>query len=180
MPTRWNLLWRGFRKMSTPWGEARREVGIFYGEISARLHKGQTIKSIFGDLKAAGQVSVTYENFRRHVNRHHQSSNTRFPSSWGLARKEVIGLRSQIMSALAEGRSLKSIYDELKAEGRVSSSYRGGFQKNVKNLRRQSPHAGSAFRHSLVRRPRPVPETAAGIHIRCAVRRPASSPASQA
>ena len=86
--------------MSTLWGEARREVDTFYGEISAKLDKGQTVKSIFGDLKAAGHLSVAYDNFRRHINRRYQSRGKQSgPSSWGIARSEVIALRSQIRAA---------------------------------------------------------------------------------
>ena len=43
------------------------------------------------------------------------------------------------MFALAEGRTLKSIYAELKIEGRISSSYDGGFYKNVKKFYGTNP-----------------------------------------
>ena len=51
----------------------------------------------------------------------------------GQGRVEVIALRSQIRAGISEGRTLKSIYDALKAESLVSAGYRA-FHKNVRKF----------------------------------------------
>ena len=44
---------------------------------------------------------------------------------WGQGRVEVIAARDEILAAFADGRSIKSIYAELKAAKRVSLGYDG-------------------------------------------------------
>ena len=122
--------------MSTPWGQGRIEVSNSREEILKGLAAERAIKSIYDDLMEANQVSIAYTNFRLHVKKIQNFRGFREggrSSSWGQARAEVIMLRGRIRAGLANGRPLKSIYDELKAEGRISGSYIG-FYKNVKKF----------------------------------------------
>ena len=108
--------------MSTPWGQGRIEVKNSREDILKGLAAERALKSIYDDLVAANQVSVAYTNFRLHVKKFKKSCEKVRPSSWGGARAEVMALRSQIRVALAEGRQLQSIYDEMKTECNASRS----------------------------------------------------------
>ena len=119
--------------MSTPWGQGRIEAERFENEVSLAFGAGQSLKEIYSELKTVDRVTVSYETFRFHVKRIDIDHNKSCSSSWGQARTEVIAQRSQIRAALIQGRPLKSIYDELKAGGRVSGTYQA-FHKNVKRF----------------------------------------------
>ena len=141
--------------MGRNWGQARIEIEESRDEISSGLESGRPVKSIYEDLALANRVSVTYRAFCGRVSRIHKSSKQHSASSWGHTRAEVMALRSQIRAALADGRPLTSIYDELKVEGRVSSSYKG-FYKNVKKFCVQAEFPRSlAVQHP----PPPPPES---------------------
>ena len=133
--------------MSTPWGQARVEIEKLRDEISEELGSGCSVKSIYSGLKTAGRLSITYKAFRVCVNNTVKRGKSLSVISRGLARIEVISLRSRIRASLTNGRTLKSMYDELKAEGLVSSSYRG-FYKNVRK------YCGSSW--PRVSRPQPA------------------------
>ena len=119
--------------MSRTWGQARIEIDSLRGEIARELEHARPVKSIYDEMKAEGRVSVTYKAFRVALNRGSKSSEKTSPASWGIARTEVIALRSQIRAGLAGGRTLKSIYEEFKAEGRISGTYQA-FHVNVKKF----------------------------------------------
>lgn len=58
---------------------------------------------------------------------------------WGRGRTEVAALRDEIEAARNAGRSVKSIYDEFRADGKISASYHS-FWRHVKRLSpQQSP-----------------------------------------
>ena len=119
--------------MSTGWGKALSEVDAVQDRIVEALAAGQTLTEIYEGLKKADLFSGGYKAFWKNV-RKIQKSTKQIPlRSWGHARTEVIALRGRIRAALTSGRSLKSIYDELKAESRISGSYIG-FYKNVKKF----------------------------------------------
>ena len=116
--------------MSTPWGQGRAEVSMLQKEITEAVVSGRTLSAVYDDLKQDSRISITYKSFWQNATRVLVSSNKHAQSSWGRARKEVIAQRSQIRAALSQGRALKSIYNELKAGGRVSGTYQA-FHKNV-------------------------------------------------
>ena len=142
--------------MGRNWGQAHIEFKGLQEEICNELESVQSVKSIFNKLRAAGRISVTYKAFCEHVKSYRESLKEPCSSSWGSARTEVIGQMGQIRAALADGRPLKSIYDQLKAEHRVSCSYRGGFHKNVKKFCVQAEFPRSL---AVQQSPPPPPES---------------------
>lgn len=61
---------------------------------------------------------------------------------WGQGRTEVVALWDEIEAARDAGRSLRSIYDEFRADGRITVGYKN-FLKHVKRFSlRQSPSRG--------------------------------------
>ena len=119
--------------MPKNWGTARIEVNNLRGEILRGLNSECTLASLYKKMQATHGIKATYDGFRKNVRKIGKPPNIRAHSSWGDARAEVMALRSQIRTSLTDGRTLKSIYDELKAERRVSGSYKG-FYKNVKKF----------------------------------------------
>ena len=109
--------------MSTGWGKALSEVDAVQDRIVEALAAGQTLTEIYEGLKKAGRFSGGYKAFWKNVRKIQRSPKKHSLTSRGSARAEVIAQRSQIRTALAEGRPLKSIYDELKAEGRFSGTW---------------------------------------------------------
>ena len=145
--------------MGRNWGQAHIEFKGLQEEICNELESVQSVKSIFNKLRAAGRISVTYKAFCEHVKSYRESLKEPCSSSWGSARTEVIGQMGQIRVALNEGRPLKSIYEELKAEGRVSGSYIG-FYKNVRKFcGSPSPDLSSASSATPSPQPSPLPSS---------------------
>ncbi len=119
--------------MGQNWGQARVQVKGLREEIFEGLSADRPIKSIYDDLAAKNRVSVTYRAFCACVSRLCDSSKKPAPGSRGQGRVEVVALRSGIRAALATGQTLKAVYRELKAEGRVSVTYQA-FHKNVRKF----------------------------------------------
>ena len=119
--------------MSTGWGRAQVEVDAAHDKIAKAMAAGQPLTEIYEGLKKDDRFSGGYKAFWKNVGKIPKSRGKDFRSTWGRARAEVIALRSQIRAALAEGRTLKSIYNELKAENRVSGTYQA-FHINVKKF----------------------------------------------
>ena len=119
--------------MKVEWGQGRVEVIAARDEILAAFADGRSIKSIYVELKAAKRVSLSYDGFYRRVRKLRDSAKKRPSTPRGQSRMEVIKLRSQIRAAIAGGRTLKAIYDEMKAEGRVSATYKS-FWENVRKF----------------------------------------------
>lgn len=55
--------------MSMEWGQGKVEVYALRDEILERLERGQTIRSIYEELSAAGRIVVSQRPFYRHVTR---------------------------------------------------------------------------------------------------------------
>ena len=55
--------------MSMEWGQGKVEVYALRDEILERLERGQTIRSIYEELYAAGRIVVSQRPFYRHVTR---------------------------------------------------------------------------------------------------------------
>lgn len=55
------------------------------------------------------------------------------PANWGQGRIEVLALCEEIQALRIKGRSIRSIYVQMRGEGRVSVSY-NSFYKNVRKL----------------------------------------------
>jgi hypothetical protein len=158
--------------MKVGWGQGRVEVIAARDEILTALSKGSSIKSLYAELKAAKRASLSYDGFYRHVRKLRDSPRKRPATPRGQSRMEVIKLRSQIMAGRAQGRTLKAIYEEFKAEGRISGSYIG-FYKNVKKFcGSDSPRTSSPLPAA------PSPEPAASNEK--SPPPPARSPTSQA
>ncbi len=154
--------------MSTPWGQGRIEVKNCREEIPEAVVSGRTLSAVYDDLIKNSRISITYKSFWQNATHILDSSNKRAQSSRGAARTEVISLSGQIRSALNEGRTLKAIYDELKAEGRVSSRYDGGFYKNVKKFcgspsPRPDLSSASSANTSSQSSPLPSPKSSPGV-----------------
>lgn len=80
---------------------------------------------------------------------------------WGQGRTEVAALRDEIEAARGKGRSVKSIYDEFRAAGRVTVSYKN-FCENVKGLSPPSrPESPSRSTRSTPAAASPVSASAA-------------------
>ena len=74
---------------------------------------------------------------------------------------EVIKLRSRIRVAIASGRALKTVYSELKAEGRVSGTYKSFWGKRQKVLR-----LAQALRFKAAKRTSATSTNPAGASVR--------------
>ena len=152
--------------MSTPWGQGRAEVSKLQKEITEAVVSGRTLSAVYDDLKQDSCISITYKSFWQNATRVLVSSNKHAQSSWGRARKEVIAQRSQIRAALSQGRALKSIYNELKAGGRVSGTYQA-FHKNVKKFcvaNPRPPGSLSVVPSPATSAPTPAPPLGADSH----------------
>lgn len=119
--------------MNVEWGQGRAEIVAARDEIVAAISGGCSIKSIYTEMKSAKRVSLTYGGFYRHVRKIRDSSKKPAPAPWGQGRMEAIASRSEIRAGIAKGRTLKAVYSELKADGRVTVTYRA-FHMNVRKF----------------------------------------------
>ena len=142
------------------------EVGAAHDKIAEAMAAGQALTEIYEGLKKANRFSGGYKAFWKNVRKIRISPRKNSHTNWGHTRAEVISLRSQIMVALAEGRALKSIYNELKAGGRVSGTYQA-FHKNVKKFcvaNPRPPGSLSVVPSPATSAPTPAPPLGADSH----------------
>lgn len=143
--------------MKVEWGQGRVEVIAARDEILAAFAKGRSVKSIYAELKASKRISLSYDGFYRRVRKLRDSATKRPSTPRGQSRMEVIKLRSRIRVAIASGRALKTVYSELKAEGRVSGTYKS-FWENVRKFCGSPRPYGSRPQNA----PPPPPQTPPG------------------
>ncbi len=78
------------------------------------------------------------------------------PKNWGQGKVEVLALWPEISALRAEGRSIKSIYDRLKANGHVIVTYES-FLQNVKKLAESNPAPSPSAPSAPAKRFSPAP-----------------------
>ena len=153
--------------MKVEWGQGRVEVIAARDEILAAFADGRSIKSIYAELKALKRISLSYDGFYRRIRILRDSAMRRPSTPRGQSRMEVIKLRSRIRVAIASGRTLKAVHSELKAEGRISGTYKS-FWENVRKFCGSPKPYGSRPQNapppvqSETTAPSPPPQTSPG------------------
>ena len=135
--------------MSTPWGQGRVEVQNSRERIAEAMASGRTLSAVYEELKQDFSYPITYKSFWQNTKRVLGSSQERNPSSWGQAQAEILTLRLEIVAGIARKKTLKSIYTNLRADGRFSGTYKS-FCENVKRL---GIVTGSRFRPGQLSNP---------------------------